>query len=57
MVNVNSLGRHVLAEFYGCTFETLNDTEIVKCYMIDAALFAGAEIRESVFHKFSPQGV
>lgn len=57
MVNVNSLGRHVLAEFYGCAFETLNDTEIVKCYMIDAALFAGAEIRESVFHKFSPQGV
>ena len=57
MTNINSLGRHVLAEFYGCAFETLNDMEIVKGCMIDAALFAGAEIRESVFHKFSPQGV
>jgi len=33
------------------------DLELVKKHMIDAALVAGAEIRESVFHKFSPQGV
>ena len=57
MANINSLGRHVLAEFYGCTFETLNDPEVVKRYMTEAALAAGADIRESVFHKFSPQGV
>jgi S-adenosylmethionine decarboxylase len=57
MADVNSLGRHVLAELYGCAFETLNDPEKVKGFMIDAALVAGAEIRESVFHKFSPQGV
>jgi len=57
MAVVNSLGRHILAEFYGCSFEVLNDLELVKKHMIDAALVAGAEIRESVFHKFSPQGV
>jgi S-adenosylmethionine decarboxylase len=57
MTNINSLGRHILAEFYGCSFEVLNDLELVKKHMVDAALFAGAEIRESVFHKFSPQGV
>ncbi|AFV11755.1 S-adenosylmethionine decarboxylase proenzyme SpeH [Thermacetogenium phaeum DSM 12270] len=57
MTNVNSLGRHILAEFYGCAWETLNSTEKVKQFMVDAALAAGAEIRESVFHKFSPQGV
>ncbi len=57
MTKMNSLGRHVLAEFYGCDFKTLDDQEQVRRYMIDAALVAGAEIRESVFHKFSPQGV
>lgn len=57
MTKINSLGRHVLAEFYGCAFEKLNDLETVKKHMNDAALAAGAEIRECVFHKFSPQGV
>lgn len=57
MSKMNSLGRHVLAEFYGCDFKTLDDQEQIRRYMIDAALAAGAEIRECVFHKFSPQGV
>ncbi|MCL6558788.1 MAG: adenosylmethionine decarboxylase [Firmicutes bacterium] len=51
------LGRHVLAEIYGCDFDTLNDIKLVEKIMVNAALEAGAEIRESVFHQFSPQGV
>lgn len=54
---MQSLGRHILAEIYGCSFEFLNDVEKVEETMINAALEAGAEIREFVFHKFSPQGV
>jgi S-adenosylmethionine decarboxylase len=54
---VQSLGRHILAEIYGCSFDFLNDVEKVEETMINAALEAGAEIREFVFHKFSPQGV
>lgn len=54
---MQSLGRHVLAEVYGCQFEVLNDINQVEDIMINAALEAGAEIREFVFHKFSPQGV
>jgi len=53
----NSLGRHVLAEIYGCSFDILNDREKVEAMMVNAALEAGAEVREVVFHKFSPQGV
>lgn len=53
----NSLGRHVLAEIYGCSFDILNDREQVETIMVNAALEAGAEVREVVFHKFSPQGV
>ncbi len=51
------LGRHVLAEIYGCDFEILNDVKKVEEIMVNAALESGAEVREYVFHKFSPQGV
>ncbi|MDN5364412.1 MAG: S-adenosylmethionine decarboxylase [Eubacteriales bacterium] len=54
---MNALGRHVLAEMYGCDFDILNDVKKVEEIMVNAALEAGAEIREVVFHKFSPQGV
>jgi len=54
---LRALGRHVLAEFHGCPFEVLNDLKKVEGMMVRAALEAGAEVREFVFHKFSPQGV
>ncbi len=57
MTRLNSLGRHVLAELYGCAYDSLDDLDKVQQLMKDAALAAGAEIRECVFHKFSPQGV
>ncbi|KUK84151.1 MAG: S-adenosylmethionine decarboxylase proenzyme [Pelotomaculum thermopropionicum] len=54
---MNHLGRHVLAEICGCDFNILNNIKKVEEIMVDAALEAGAEVRECVFHKFSPQGV
>ncbi|AVX20453.1 MULTISPECIES: adenosylmethionine decarboxylase [Carboxydocella] len=54
---MNALGRHILAEIYGCKFDILNDVKKVEQIMVQAALEAGAEVREFVFHKFSPQGV
>lgn len=54
---MKALGRHVLAEIYGCDFNILNDIAKVEEIMVNAALEAGAEVREFVFHKFSPQGV
>ncbi|NLJ71854.1 MAG: S-adenosylmethionine decarboxylase proenzyme [Syntrophomonadaceae bacterium] len=54
---MQTLGRHILAEMYGCPFEVLNDVSRVEDIMVNAALEAGAEVREFVFHKFSPQGV
>lgn len=53
----DALGRHVLAELYGCDPDRLNDLEIVEKTMVHAALESGAEIREVAFHKFSPQGI
>ncbi len=54
---INQLGRHILAEVYGCPADILNDVKKIEEVMVNAALDAGAEIREVVFHKFSPQGV
>ncbi len=54
---MSALGRHILAEFYGCPMEILSDQEQIKQYMVKAALEAGAEIKETIFHQFCPQGV
>lgn len=56
-MSMKPLGRHILAEIYGCDFELLNNPHKVEEIMVNAALEAGAEVREYVFHKFSPQGV
>jgi len=56
-VPVKALGRHVLAEMYDCNPEILNDRRRVEEIMVNAALAAGAEIREVAFHQFSPQGI
>ncbi|MCI1944168.1 adenosylmethionine decarboxylase [Clostridium luticellarii] len=54
---MNELGRHILAEIYGCDAEILNNREFIERIMVDSAIKAGAEVREVAFHKFSPQGI
>ena len=54
---MNSLGRHILAEFYDCDREVLNNRRLIGRYMREAALISGATIVQSVFHMFSPYGV
>jgi spermidine synthase len=54
---MNSLGRHILVEFHGCSSEILNDVPRIEGSMLKAAKEAGATIISSVFHHFSPFGV
>ncbi|MDG5786963.1 adenosylmethionine decarboxylase [Evansella sp. AB-P1] len=54
---MNTFGRHVIAELWECNSNKLNDREFIERLFVDAALEAGAEVREVVFHKFAPQGV
>ena len=53
----DSLGRHVLVEFFGCSPEILNDVVAIEHAMLTAAEKAGATIINSTFHHFSPFGV
>lgn len=54
---MDTMGRHVIAELWGCSAEKLNDVHGIERAMVNAALEAGAEVREVAFHKFAPQGV
>ena len=54
---MNALGRHILAEFYDCDPEILNDAQLVETYMNRAAIECGATIVNSTFHAFNPHGV
>ncbi|TDQ39152.1 adenosylmethionine decarboxylase [Aureibacillus halotolerans] len=54
---METMGRHVIAELWGCNDEKLNDMSYIEETFVGAALKAGAEVREVAFHKFAPQGV
>jgi len=55
--HMDTMGRHVISELWGCDSNKLNDMEQIERIFVDAALKSGAEIREVAFHKFAPQGV
>ncbi len=52
-----TLGRHLIAEFYGCNRETIDDLALVRTALVDAARAIGATVVGETFHKFAPQGV
>ncbi len=51
------LGQHVLAEFFECDPNILNNVSLVEKLMIEAALECGATIVQKCFHMFNPYGV
>jgi len=54
---MDTYSRHCILELWECNRELLNDIKFVERMMTDAALQAGAEVREVTFHQFAPQGV
>ncbi|SET78923.1 S-adenosylmethionine decarboxylase [Salinibacillus kushneri] len=54
---MDTVGTHLIAELWECKIEKLNDMEYNEQILVEAALKAGAEVREVTFHKFSPQGI
>lgn len=54
---MKALGRHVLAEFFECDTQILNDNALIEIYMKRAAIDCKATIVNSVFHTFNPHGV
>ena len=54
---MQALGKHILAEFYGCRFDVINDCKNIKKLCMRAAQESGATVVGSSFHEFNPQGV
>lgn len=53
----NSLGYHLLVEFYNCDADILDEVWLVEKHMNQAAKDCGATIIQSTFHRFEPHGV
>lgn len=54
---VINLGRHLLAEFYDCNSNILNNLQLIEEAMVEAAVACGATVIQKNFHHFSPFGV
>jgi len=54
---ITPLGKHILAEFYNCNSNVLNNVELIEQFMVEAATECGATVVEKNFHMFSPYGV
>lgn len=54
---MRSLGHQIVAEFYSCDKELLNNVEFIRNSMLEAAIKSGATIVTDTFHHFSPHGV
>lgn len=53
---MNALGRHLVADFHGCT-QDLNDPKLVMDALEKACEVSGATIISRTGHHFSPYGV
>lgn len=56
-MKLETLGRHILIEFYNCDEEILKNPTLIKEHMNEAAKIANATIVVSVFRHFNPYGV
>lgn len=54
---MNALGQHIIAEFYDCDQDSINNHEFVETVLLNAAELSGATVIKPVFHKFNPHGV
>lgn len=54
---MESLGRHILVEFFNCQPNILNHVSKMEEALVESAVKAGATILNSDFHHFAPQGV
>lgn len=54
---MHTVGRHLIAEFYGCDCVLLDDPDAIRVRMLEAGERVGVTIVGEVFHQFSPQGV
>ena len=56
-MKLDTLGRHILVEYYNCNEDILKDHKKIEELLNEAAVLFGAMIVTSTFHHFNPWGV
>ncbi|HYK53841.1 MAG TPA: adenosylmethionine decarboxylase [Candidatus Eremiobacteraceae bacterium] len=54
---MKALGTHIIVELSDCNSRTLSDVDQVTNILVTAAKEANAEVLQTAFHRFTPQGV
>lgn len=54
---MRKLGKHCVAELYGCDHTTIDNEKILKELIRESIDIAGATLLDICSHKFDPQGV
>ena len=54
---MKALGTHIIVELSDCNTQILSDVNQVASILVAAAKAANAEVLQTAFHRFSPQGV
>ena len=54
---METLGKHYIAEFYGCNRTFIDDVDRIENILLKAVEISNATMIKPFFHKFSPQGV
>ena len=54
---MKALGTHIIIELSDCNATILSDVDLVTDILVNAAKCANAEILQTAFHRFAPQGV
>jgi S-adenosylmethionine decarboxylase len=54
---LNALGTHIIVELSDCDPQILSDVDKVTNILVKAANEANAEVLQTAFHRFNPQGV
>lgn len=54
---MKTIGRHLIAEYYGCDVDVLDDSAFIREHMVEAAIRCGATVMSETFHHFEPHGV
>lgn len=54
---VHTVGRHLIAEYYGCDCSLLNDVDAIRLHMLAAAEAVRVTVIGEIFHRYAPQGV
>jgi len=54
---LKALGTHIIVELSDCNSRILSDVDLVTSILVTAAKEANAEVLQTAFHRFTPQGV